>query len=274
MGCGVIELDVRRPGDVNRHKYLDQADLSRVIADVQPDVLDIHEEPYSVAARQWLAAAPPELPVVMYTAQNIDKRLPPPFARYEQQAHRRVAALYPCSAQAASVARGKGFSGHIEVLPLGYDETVFRSGSQQADPEIVLSLVGRLVPEKGVLDAVRVLAAANATRPSRLLVVGQGPEEQTALDLAASLGIGDRLEILPWQPAEQLAAIYRRTHVVLVPSRPTETWVEQFGRVIIEVPAQASGAVVADTAAVRSRKSAEKQLSSWKSVALMAWCAR
>ena len=112
--------------------------------------LDIHEEPVSVAARQWLAAVPSDLPVVMYTAQNVDKRYPPPFAQYERAAHRRVAALYPCSRQAASVARGKGFSGLIEVLPLGFDDTLFCPGEQYVDDaEIVLGLVGRLVPEKG-----------------------------------------------------------------------------------------------------------------------------
>ena len=86
----------------------------------------------------------------MYTAQNVDKRFPPPFAQYEQAAHRRVAALYPCSAQAASVARGKGFAGRLEVLPLGYDDELFTPGTQSLDDEeLVLALVGRLVPEKG-----------------------------------------------------------------------------------------------------------------------------
>ena len=51
---------------------------------------------------------------------------------------------------------------------------------------------------------------------------------------AAALGLADRLELLPWRPASELADIYRGTHVVLVPSRPTTTWVEQFGRVIVE----------------------------------------
>ena len=35
-----------------------RAALASVMRDVAPDVLDIHEEPFSVAARQWLAAAP------------------------------------------------------------------------------------------------------------------------------------------------------------------------------------------------------------------------
>lgn len=239
----VVELPVRRPGDMNRHAYLDGGAIQRLIDDVKPEVLDIHAEPFSAVGRQSLLRAPASLPVVMYTAQNVDKRFPPPFANYERAALRRVAALYPCSRQAASVARGKGFGGTIDVLPLGYDDTVFRRGSQALDSdEIVLMLVGRIVPEKGAADAVRVLASVHATRPARLLVCGSGPDEKRTRDLAESLGVADRLDVRPWQSGSELAAAYREAHIVLVPSRPTERWVEQFGRVIVE--AQASGAVV------------------------------
>ena len=142
------------------------------------------------------------------------------------------------------MARGKGFAGLIEVLPLGYDDAVFLPGDQSLDDdELVLGLFGRLVPEKGVGDAVEILARVNRARPARLVVVGSGPEAAVARARAAALGLADRLELLSWRPASELADIYRRTHVVLVPSRPTTTWVEQFGRVIVE--AQASGAVVA-----------------------------
>jgi glycosyltransferase involved in cell wall biosynthesis len=240
----VVEIPVVRPGDVNRHAYTSPATLRRLIDDVRPDVLDLHEEPFSVASRQWLSVAPMELPVVMYTAQNVDKRLPPPFAQYERAAHRRVAALYPCSSQAASVARGKGFSGLIEVLPLGYDDAAFAPDSQSLDnDEIVLALFGRLVPEKGVTDAVRILAGVHSARAARLVITGSGPEEETARTLAATLGVADRLELVSWRSTTELAGAYREAHFVLIPSRPTTTWVEQFGRVIVE--AQASGVVVA-----------------------------
>jgi glycosyltransferase involved in cell wall biosynthesis len=180
----------------------------------------------------------------MYTAQNIDKRFPPPFAQHERAAYDRVAALYPCSRQAASVARGKGFRGLIEVLPLGFDPSLFHAGSQSADDdEVVLALFGRLVPEKGIRDAVRALSCVNASRPARLVVVGSGPEAAPAHVLATELGVGAQLDVRPWLDGPALAALYREAHVVLVPSRPTETWTEQFGRVIVE--AQASGAVVA-----------------------------
>jgi glycosyltransferase involved in cell wall biosynthesis len=239
----VVEAPVTRAGDVNRHVYADGRLVGRVIDELRPDLIDIHEEPVSAVARQWLRAAPPGLPVVMYTAQNIDKRYPPPFSRYERSAHRRVDAFYPCSRQAASVLRGKGFAGEIKVLPLGYDDALFRPGSQSAGAdEVVLMLVGRLIPEKGADDAVRVLARVNTIRPARLVVTGEGPEEAGVRRLAVSLGVGDRVEFTGWQDGEVLSASYRAAHVLLVPSRPS-TVAEQFGRVIVE--AQASGAVVA-----------------------------
>jgi len=234
-------LDARRVGDVNRHTYL--GELSQVLCDLRPELLDVHEEPVSLAARQWLGAAG-GLPAVMYSAQNIDKRWPPPFAHYERSALRRVRGLYPCSAQAASVLRGKGFAGHLEVLPLGLDPAVHRAGDQElpAD-EVVLGLVGRLVPEKGVQDAVRVLAAVRRRRPARLLVVGDGPERTPARDLAARLGVADSCSWSSWTDDRSLAVLYRRMHVVLVPSTATSRWVEQFGRVITE--GRAAGAVPA-----------------------------
>ena len=240
----IVELPVRRAGDVNRHVYRDDAALRQLVRQVHPEVLDLHEEPFSLAARQWLQAAGTDVPVAMYTAQNIDKRLPPPFDRYERAAHERVAAFYACSRQAASVLRGKGFAGQIAILDIGYDDSVFWPGSQTLDCEgVVLALVGRLVPEKGVMDAVRVLARVNEVRPARLLLRGRGPDAIRASELAYSLGVADRLNIGPWQTADELAATYRTAHFVLIPSYPTETWAEQYGRVIVE--AQACGAVVA-----------------------------
>ena len=237
----VIELAVRRPSDVNRHTYA--TNVAEVIRDVRPDLVDIHEEPFSLATRQWLRAAG-DLPCVAYAAQNVDKRFPPPFAQYERAALSQLAGISPCSAQAASVVRGKGFAGPIEVLPLGRDAGAYQPGEQSiADDPIVLGLVGRLVPEKGVLDALHVLVAVRRSREARLLVIGQGPEETPGRALAAELGVSEAVDWQPWRSGEQMAAAYRSMHAVLIPSRTTETWTEQFGRVIVE--AQASGAVVA-----------------------------
>ncbi|NHC45898.1 glycosyltransferase family 4 protein [Motilibacter aurantiacus] len=240
----IRELPVDRPGDVNRHRFAVPDDALRaLIAQERPDVLDVHEEPVSLVAAQILRAAPGHLPVSMYTAQNLDKRFPPPFARLERRAFARADALYPCSRQAAAVARGKGFAGQVRVLPLGFDDAALRPGSQSLDDgELVLTIVGRLVPEKGVVDAVDVLARVRRERPARLVVVGRGPEEDAARARAVELGVEGHVEVRPWADVTALAEVYRGAHVVLLPSRSTPRWVEQFGRVIVE--GHAAGAVV------------------------------
>lgn len=238
----VVALPVCRPGDINRHRYADPAQLRRLVDRARPDLLDLHEEPVSSVTHQVLAAVPPDLPVVGYSAQNIDKRWPPPFHRWERRALARLTGAYPCSRQAASVLRGKGYTGTVAVLPLGVDRHVFRPGPRSSSPgePITLGFVGRLVPEKGVLDAVEVLARVRAAHPARLLVVGEGPGATALCRRARALALD--VELHPWCDPDRLAQLYRRMEVLLVPSRATRTWTEQFGRVVTE--ARACGAVV------------------------------
>lgn len=93
----VVELPVLRSGDVNRHRYADLAALQHVLERVRPELVDLHEEPFAAVTRQRLRVIPATVPVVSYTAQNIDKRWPPPFAQWETAALRRLAGVYPCS---------------------------------------------------------------------------------------------------------------------------------------------------------------------------------
>jgi glycosyltransferase involved in cell wall biosynthesis len=237
----VVQLPVARAGDVNRHCYLDPHAINDVIDRAGPDVVDLHEETFSSVTHQVLRRLDTRYPAVAYAAQNIDKRLPPPFCWWERQALARLQGIYPCSRQAASVAVGKGFGGTVRVLPLPPSPLIV-PGCQPAPTDIVrLLLVGRLVPEKGVRDAVRVLASVRACCPAQLVLVGTGPQARAAQMLAADLGVADDLQLLPWASASELAAHYGQAHVLLAPSRSTRRWAEQFGRVVVE--AQAAGAV-------------------------------
>jgi D-inositol-3-phosphate glycosyltransferase len=139
----------------------------------------------------------------------------------------------------------------IAVVAPGVDHAFFGPGHRpQArralglPPDGVLLLfVGRIQPLKGADVAVRTLAALSAGRrragPSyRLAVVGgpSGPHGQDAyrglVDLAAHLGVRDRLTLVDPQPHELLSTFYRAADVCLVPSRS-----ESFGLVALEAAA-------------------------------------
>ena len=184
----VVELPVLRPGDVNRHQYRDVDDITDVLDRVQPDVIDLHEEPFSSVAHQILRRIGRGVPAVSYAAQNIDKRFPPPFAQWEKSALSRLGGIYPCTRQAASVVVGKGFAGHVQVLPLAPPPQIVAGSQAAPTDELRMLLVGRLVPEKGITDAVETLAALRGHN-ARLTIVGDGPERDTAQELAARLGV-------------------------------------------------------------------------------------
>ena len=125
--------------------------------------------------------------------------------------------------------------------------------------------VGRLQPHKGPDVAVRTLAEAVArdpesTRDLVLAIVGgpsgtdQGAEVARLMELAAALGVSERVMLFPPQPQARLADFYAAADVVLVPSRS-----ESFGLVALE--AQACGTPVVAAAvgrpAVRRRGRAD-----------------
>jgi glycosyltransferase involved in cell wall biosynthesis len=98
--------------------------------------------------------------------------------------------------------------------------------------------VGRLVPEKGVdtaLEAMAVLPGGAAV----LTVIGDGPELPALRQLAGSLGIADAVTWLGSLDRQATADAYRTFDVVVVPSKATARWREQFGRVVIEAAATA-----------------------------------
>lgn len=207
------------------------------------DVIDLHEEPFSLAAAEILflrRLRRVRTPYVLYSAQNIDKRYPIPFRWFERAALCGAAGAYVCNREAGEILRRKGLRGPARLIPLGVDTESFAPAHKDAvagDP--VIGYIGRLEPYKGV----DVLLRAVAERPQwRVEITGDGPQRSALEALAAELGIADRIAFLGFAQGEELAQRYRRLDVVAVPSIPWPGWLEQFCRVAVE--AMASGVPV------------------------------
>src|SRR6185312_8835456 len=88
------------------------------------DVIDIHEEPCSLAAAEILllrALRRSRTPYILYSAQNIDKRYPPPFRWIERRALARAGGASVCNRAAALILQRKGLSRPAAEIPLGVD---------------------------------------------------------------------------------------------------------------------------------------------------------
>lgn len=141
----------------------------------------------------------------------------------------------------------------IHVVPPGADLSLYHPGDRAAaraalglsPHERIVAFVGRIQPLKApdvLVRAAAELLRRDPSRPLRVLIVGgpsgSGLQRPDALiELAAELGISDRVTFLPPQPPEQLVRVYRAADLVAVPSHN-----ESFGLVALE--AQASGTPV------------------------------
>ncbi|MGO4599362.1 glycosyltransferase [Terrabacter sp. 2RAF25] len=218
------------------------------------DVIDIHEEPYALAtaevlALRWLRRQ--RAPYLLYSAQNLDKRHPLPFRWLERAALRHASGVNVCNAAAGRIVERKGFPGRARIVDLGTDLSLFSplstpyAGSPDDAP--VVGFAGRLDHAKGVDVLLRALALDGDLR-GRL--AGDGPARRRLEQLAAALGVTDRVEFLGSLEPERLPDFYRSLDVLAVPSLTTPSWVEQFGRVALEAMACGVPVVVSDSGAL------------------------
>jgi len=238
------------------------------------DVVDIHEEPFSLAAAEVLllrALRRQRAPYVLYSAQNLDKRYPIPFRWLERWALRHAGGINVCNAAAGRIVERKGFPGRARTIDLGTDLTVFtpsglltpsgltpaqrtRAGSPApgaaahgAGDQVVVGFAGRLDAAKGAGVLLRTLPL---DRSLSVRVAGDGPDRERLEALAVELGVSDRVELLGPLDQAALPDFYRSLDVLAVPSLTTPTWVEQFGRVALEAMACGIPVVVSDSGAL------------------------
>ncbi|WP_235508295.1 glycosyltransferase [Agromyces sp. Soil535] len=228
------------------------------------DVIDVHEEPFALATAEILLlralrTRARRTPVVFYTAQNLRKRYPVPFRWLERWALREASGISACNAEAARIVEAKGFPGRSRVIPLGIDVDRFSPADAATEPSttnpdaagdanpITVGFLGRLVPEKGVL----VLLDAVARDPRlRLRIGGSGPLADDLAERAATAGIADRVELVGPIDTDDVVAFLRSLDVLAVPSLPTPSWTEQFGRVAVEAMACGVPVVSSDAGAL------------------------
>ncbi len=258
---GKIRLPWAGPAQWYMHHYVG---LAKLLREFKPDIIDLWEEPWGAVSVQTCRLRNKLLPntkIVMETEQNVHKRLPPPFEQMRSYTLANADFAVGRSPEAIDILRSKGYAGPAEFVPNAADTGMFKPMDRAAcrtklqldnKPDAFwIGYVGRFVEQKGLADLVAALALCPPN--FQLLFVGEGPFEPMLREQIAALNLDPaRVKFVPTVPMQTVPTVMNAVDVLALPSRTTQTWKEQFGRVIIEAHACRTPVVGSDSGAIPS----------------------
>ena len=207
-------------GRPQRHLYL--ARCRALIRDTRPDVAFLEAEPFSLPAAQWgFALSRLGVPFGVQSYENIDRPFPAPVRWLRRRVLAGAAFVAARSDTALGLVREWGARGEVERVPPAVppwpDSPAHGARDERA---FTIGFAGRLVASKGLDD---LLAAVRGAVRGGL----RGGALTAALSAPAAMATS--LSFLA-----RRAWMNLRNDVLVLPSRTTPTWKEQFGRVVIE----------------------------------------
>ncbi len=214
--------------------------LERYVRQVQPDIFHIEEEHYSlVTFRAIRLAKKYNIKCLFVSWQNIYKEYPFPFSWIERYNLKNADYGIAGNKEVKDNLVKKGFANdRISIIPLGTDPFLFRKmesaglRSRLHLETFTIGYIGRFVDEKGIFDLLK--AVSQIKSKFNLLMVGSGRLKSKIKTEGRRLGILERIRILDSFPSSQVPNYINCMVCLVLPSRTTKKWKEQFGRVLIE----------------------------------------
>ena len=233
----IVPVPVRRTLETPAAALWDLGELKDRLARREIDVVQVEEEPWSLAA--WLALRAAQLHGVtsaIFTWQNLAGRPRWPFSILARKTLQLADGWIAGNEAGKKLLARVSHSHPLMVLPqlgVGLPDAFSRPADEAG--RLRIAFVGRLVEEKGVADLIE--AVAGLRGGWSLLVVGDGPARQRLEDQTLRLGVEDRVSFRGSLPHAEVASLWPSIDVLVLPSRTTSHWAEQFGHVLVEAMA-------------------------------------
>ena len=219
------------------HWYLG---LERIIRQIRPDILHIEEEHYSIVTYQAIRLAKKyNIKCLFVSLQNIYKIYPFPFSWMEKYNLKNADCAVAVSDEIRDVLIRKGLGKEkISVIPYGVDHLMYRKiksqklKSKYGLDSFTIGYMGRFVIEKGIMDLLHAVSRINNN--FNLLLVGSGKLKYKIEAEGRRLGLLEKIRIVDSISSSQVPYYLNRMDCLVLPSRTTRKWKEQFGRVLTE----------------------------------------
>lgn len=227
-------------------RYVYFPEMTMGMQNFRPDIIHVEQGPWALVHTQALLAKrffALQAKTVFFTWWNIEYKLSPLGRAIEWYNFRNSDWAIAGNHDAASLLKKHGFRKGISILPqLGVDPDAYRRievddlrAQLGLEDDFVIGFVGRLKRQKG-LDTL-LEAFAHLDDNSHLVLVGRGDFQPTLLRKAAELKIDHRIHFPGVVPHKEVAKYMNTLDVLILPSRTTPHWKEQFGHVLIEAMA-------------------------------------
>jgi glycosyltransferase involved in cell wall biosynthesis len=230
--------------------------MAALIREMQPDLIHAETEPHTLSLG-LLAFLKPRFGyrLLAFTWENLYRRGRRPLRWLEPFTLRRVDWMIAGNREAAAVVRWRGYAGPMTVIPqVGLDPAHFRRDCPPPDlyerlgARSRIGFAGRLVPEKGVLDLLE--AFLPLADRAFLVLLGEGPLRDIVRRQAEEAGIADRVMLPGFITYRQIPAYLKELDFLVLPSRTTTCWKEQFGHVLVEAMLAGVPVIGSDSGAI------------------------
>jgi glycosyltransferase involved in cell wall biosynthesis len=232
----IVASRVSANGRIGAYRYREGM---RALARAKPDVVHAEVEPWSLAALQCARAAPGAR-LVVFTWENLEGPRRLASRAIERFVLRRAAFVIAGNEAARARVLRRGVApARTAVMPqVGLDPERYAGGARARLPAGLapappaVGYVGRLIPAKGVDLLVDAVAGLDA----RLAVIGEGSERAALTARTAGWPAGKAV-FAGGVPDDRIPDWLAALDVLVLPSRTTPAWAEQFGHVLIEAMA-------------------------------------
>ena len=231
------------PKRVTGHFYIHG--LKKAIREVNPDIIHLEEEPWSnVAAQIHLIKKIYFLKfkLIVFTWENLDLNLRKIYKITEKITFRNADLLIAGGKTSKDrLLRHGARPESVRILPqFGLDPELFRLPIDNERNKIfTIAYIGRIVHLKGADLAIK--SFLNLKGDWKAIFVGSGEMKHEILELTKKLSLQKKIEFIDWVDHYDIPDFMRKAHVLVVPSRTTPNWAEQFSHPLIE--AMSSGTV-------------------------------